>query len=274
MPSRSLPLNIQHPEFLGHRSGRISALPRHIYRARYPLNTSQKVARPILRLLAEDAHLETKRSYEGKPSRSEWSETSDDSASPLLSGLRRGQHRRTLASECDARSRLQIFLNISQKVTIWLDRDGSPLSSTTDPVDRVFKRFSKASFSICVELRPGSLKSWNRGKTLFTLVRSFRSDDSHHPLLVWHIGSFIQSVISEKSPARSDCAVISWPLIFLTEIFFVPRIFSDLFGPDRATRHILNFWPSATGCPPSLTPRPAESFQLASMPQFRLPSLS
>jgi hypothetical protein len=41
----------------------------------------------ILRLLAEDAHLESKRSYEGEPSRSEWS---GDSATPLLSGFRRG----------------------------------------------------------------------------------------------------------------------------------------------------------------------------------------
>jgi hypothetical protein len=34
----------------------------------------QKVAVQILTVLAEDAHLETKRSYEGDPSRSEWSE--------------------------------------------------------------------------------------------------------------------------------------------------------------------------------------------------------
>jgi hypothetical protein len=43
-----------------------------------------------LRLLAEDAHLETKRSYEGDPSR-----RSFHSAPSLLSELRKGQHRRT-----------------------------------------------------------------------------------------------------------------------------------------------------------------------------------
>jgi hypothetical protein len=40
----------------------------------------QKVALQILRLLADDAHLETKRSYEGKLSRSEWSEANGSRA--------------------------------------------------------------------------------------------------------------------------------------------------------------------------------------------------
>jgi hypothetical protein len=42
--------------------------------------TRQKVALQILRLLAEDAHLEIKRSYEGDPSRSEWSEAKRNEA--------------------------------------------------------------------------------------------------------------------------------------------------------------------------------------------------
>jgi hypothetical protein len=80
-------------------------------------STIQKVALQILTPLAQDAHLETKRSYEGKASRSEWSEatpsgTSDDSAPPLLSGFRSGQHRRPFALEWDATGHSQEFLNI------------------------------------------------------------------------------------------------------------------------------------------------------------------
>jgi hypothetical protein len=61
--------------------------------------TIQKVSLQILRLLAEDAHLETKRSYEGPP---------------LFSGLRRGQHRGTLASEWDASKDLNAFKKCSK----------------------------------------------------------------------------------------------------------------------------------------------------------------
>jgi hypothetical protein len=58
----------------------------------------------VLRLLAEDAQLETKRSNEGGPSQSEWSEAqrarrAKDSGPPLPSGLRWGQHGGTSVSE-------------------------------------------------------------------------------------------------------------------------------------------------------------------------------
>jgi hypothetical protein len=45
-----------------------SVLPKYARRAKYPLNSSQKVAVQILMLLAEDAHLETKPSYQGEQS--------------------------------------------------------------------------------------------------------------------------------------------------------------------------------------------------------------
>jgi hypothetical protein len=68
------------------------------------LCTIQKVARQILTPVAEDGHLETKRSYEGEPSG-----TTDDSAPPLVSGLIREQHRRTFASDGDASKVLNAF---------------------------------------------------------------------------------------------------------------------------------------------------------------------
>jgi IS5 family transposase len=52
----------------------------------------QNVALQILELLAEDAHVETKRGYEGDPSRRS---TRSDSVPPLLSGLRRDKQSRT-----------------------------------------------------------------------------------------------------------------------------------------------------------------------------------
>jgi hypothetical protein len=62
-------------------------------RYRFKSNPGPNVALQHLRLRAEDAHLETKRSYQGEASRSE---SSDDSAPPLHSGLRRAQHRGNL----------------------------------------------------------------------------------------------------------------------------------------------------------------------------------
>jgi hypothetical protein len=94
---------------------RRSSLPRQVGLTIYPLNSPQKVPRQILRLHGEDPHLETKRSYEGPP---------------LLSGLRREQHRRTLASEWDEKGHWQEFLKICEKVAIWLGRHGCPMSAT------------------------------------------------------------------------------------------------------------------------------------------------
>jgi hypothetical protein len=53
----------------------------------------------ILRVRAEDAHLETKRSTRGRLSLNEGAEGAKTGAFPLLSGLRKGQHRRITALE-------------------------------------------------------------------------------------------------------------------------------------------------------------------------------
>jgi hypothetical protein len=94
----------------------------------------------------QDARLETNRSDEGEPCRSEWNEakpsgTSGESGPLLLSGLRRGQHKRTFASDWDASKDLNAF-----KKVVTFESSGEFLSRD-DPLRNESGRAFRAGLS-------------------------------------------------------------------------------------------------------------------------------
>jgi hypothetical protein len=62
-----------------------------------------------------------------KQGEAEWNERRLGSASTYR--VEKGQHKRTIASEWDAKRHSPAILNSDQKVAIWLDRHGSAVST-------------------------------------------------------------------------------------------------------------------------------------------------